>query len=1380
MGKIYEYKGRKFELSDGLTIDEAKQKILNYLATESESTEATEAAPTQPDAPTEPEYEGFIKEFGEGIIGGGIEAVAGVAELGASAIDYAQDTNYSRDVTRFKNELKKDLGVDPAGLVGEITQAVTQFAVPGLGAAGLASKLAKVRNFTKGANRLSQIGAAGVADFAVATDGTTTIGDFFGGGPTLTAKDVGASGKEEAKRRLTNKLKVGLEAAGATAAIEPMLRVFGIGKETVGAAPAVGETLDSAAQQGAGAVSKTSQAFSSTVKRVAKTVGVDEDKLDRVAAFFRARGDMPQEGFERSSTLRGETEAQIGRAAQVIKSLQKDLDDLFASDEMVDITINGSSIDRNGAMNMLHSFLSRDAGWIDSVKKDAARLNMGELDFTNDAVLAKFLPDFMQKDALKMRGQITSLVNGIKRSDFIQSGAGGDLEQAITDNVSDYMGRKFAAFENPNWFETVEFKDAYKNAINFYRENGQAAKDVWDDLGLGPLPDDFIAGGRVKSFYAKQIAKEFADRYRTPTALSANQLTQGQRFTARNRLRTGLFSKKQIQEPVLRAMLGEKNDPLESFITTISDLAEFRAVNSFYDFMGRRFLDQGNDFISEAAFGAMSEGQRKALLRTHKQLGGSGSERTFGALTGAYVRAPIWESFHTLNIPGISGGLGRGMYGTFLQAKGASQFSKTVLSPITQVRNVISASLFALAQGNIGRGGNLFDSVLTVANSISKNDPAGRLNFFRKLQELGVVGTQTQIRELDKLFEEGLGGSLKGHLDDMGVNVSRTKGTIRSKLNKSGFGRFLDSALIEPGAAISTRAKDLYQGGDDIWKIYNFQFEKNKVLRSLGEEGGEKYARDMGFGSLDEYAADIVKNTVPNYERVPEVIKQLRKLPVGNFIAFPAEIIRTSGNTLRYAIRELQSSDAGIRAIGLKRLMGFTATAGGLSTATQKIAMYATETDQDQIDSLGRTAPYWSKNSTLLPTQVKRKTGPDGKEKNYITGYVDFSFVNPYDYWQRPFNAVINAQNRGEIMNLDADKVAMDASLGVIKEMFSPFMEESIITEKFIDLTRGTTRTGRAIYDKPSGDFGGDPLLDKGAKMFLHVADAFLPGAVEQVVGKIAPKPELGGEIGFVPSRLATSILAEDGRDARGNIRKLEQEILAFVTGARQIDVKADDIVKYNAFDYGQELRDASSPFNRASRVQNKIDPQNVLDAYVVSNEKRYRLQGEMFRLIQDMRNLGLDKNEIRKALTKNKVGDVDMLLQGKYTPAPISDEIIDQGVLTQKEIGGRYPTKELFGLQRQYRRLKLMDALPEVEMPQVNDDVSSITVPEPRTLDTAQVQPQPQPVAAATAPPVAAQAGAASAPLAVPATNPLANANPITLPDPRDQMLAQRLRGVG
>ena len=50
--------------------------------------------------------------------------------------------------------------------------------------------------------------------------------------------------------------------------------------------------------------------------------------------------------------------------------------------------------------------------------------------------------------------------------------------------------------------------------------------------------------------------------------------------------------------------------------------------------------------------------------------------------------------------------------------------------------------------------------------------------------------------------------------------------------------------------------------------------------------------------------------------------------------------------------------------------------------------------------------PPWSKNSTLVPTSVD----DDGN----LTGYVDFSFTNPYDYLQRPiqgvFNAVVNGQ----------------------------------------------------------------------------------------------------------------------------------------------------------------------------------------------------------------------------------------------------------------------------------------------------------------------------------------------------------------------------------
>ena len=55
-------------------------------------------------------------------------------------------------------------------------------------------------------------------------------------------------------------------------------------------------------------------------------------------------------------------------------------------------------------------------------------------------------------------------------------------------------------------------------------------------------------------------------------------------------------------------------------------------------------------------------------------------------------------------------------------------------------------------------------------------------------------------------------------------------------------------------------------------------------------------------------AADIVRNNIPNYDYVSDFVKSLRKLPIGNFVSFPAEIVRTGTNIVRRGLREINET----------------------------------------------------------------------------------------------------------------------------------------------------------------------------------------------------------------------------------------------------------------------------------------------------------------------------------------------------------------------------------------------------------------------------------------------------------------------------------------
>lgn len=1230
--------------------------------------------------------ESTTQEIAEGVASGLLAIPQGIAELGAAASDLVFDTDYSQDVTEAFEGIREAAGIDPEGTAGEIAEVVAQFVVPGLGAAGLVGKAARLRNLSKLTTTAAQVGAAGITDAVVATDGVTTIGDFFDAGPTKTIDTIGLEGRELAAARIANKLKVGLEAAGATAAVEPALKAVGLGGKV--AVKATAPIMSPVART----VISTGKAIGKPIAELAQEDTLVGNGVNSFLSVFRSRGNMTQEMFEESAKITGKVEADINEAATTLRQLETGMDKILKDSE--EVMLDGSPLARSELNNRLYSYITGET------KLDS-------------------LPQLMRRPAKKMRRQVDKLSADIINSDYLSKSASEETVSAIQENIGSYLRRRYKIFEDKNFIGSDEFIAERGRTVDFFKNNGKIAEKIADELGVQRLEGDILqyaTGNKTSAEFAERLTQAYIDRYANSNRLLPGKGQKPERI-AKNKIKTGLFASRQAVPDQLRRLLGEIKDPQEAFIGTIADMAEFRAVDDFNKYITTNLVDgEAGLFLSKDSFDALSDIQKRNYVKLEDKSG-------YGSLEGLYANNRVYKDLTTrvLGDAGTMGNLSRALYSGFLRAKGASQASKTIYSPITQIRNVTSAGLFATMQGNVGAGSNLFDSVGVVLNNIGKKASSERAQYFQDLQRLGVVGTQSQIREIDRLISEGLGGTRVAEIDQLGIPTS---GSFADTFRRGKMGSFL--------TGVNKKARDYYQGGDDIWKIYNFEFEKSKILKALGSED---QVRAVYGKSSNEYAADIVKNTVPNYERVPEIVKSLRKLPVGNFIAFPAEIIRTSANTMKQALDELAvrvdddmiarfGGDAdkaaaavkSINEVGMRRLMGSTMTMFVAPATLQKMAMDLTGIDniEEQMEAIRETAAPWQKNSRLLPTSVK-----DGR----VTGYIDYSYTNPYDYLQRPFMAVLNAVNRGEDMGSDTSKIVSDAMLGAVGEIFSPFASESIVTERIVDTTLrgGRTQTGAKVYRDE------DTVGDKTMKSFFHIADSFVPGAVPVTLKGMRKETQ---EPGMEPGRFARSLMS-DTTDPNGNERRVAQEIFRAFTGITENEVKPENIMMYRGYEYGRALQSTSQIFNTAVSTRSQLDPQNALNTYREANESRFRVMNEMYYVIENMRKLGIPDAEIRRTLNKNKVANVSQLMRGKFVPFAPSKEIKKR----VRDNGNKLPISEINAIRREFRGRDL-GVQPE---PEAQTEA-------PRTFV---LEPVEQSAAAPTSSVVPAQAGVAPAPTA-------------------------------
>ena len=768
----------------------------------------------------------------------------------------------------------------------------------------------------------------------------------------------------------------------------------------------------------------------------------------------------------------------------------------------------------------------------------------GKMDKKKLVALNKKLIDLGAK-----QDDIAALTMGLgqirQRWDDLFSAIGRTLEPDELKAFKDLFGRKFKDYLGAT-YDVMQNKSMipwlrYKPTEEAITEVKDIFKKTYDNI-----PANKKAGHTLSDMEAEQAVQRILDTAELPKGMRMDKpsapyfsipefMTKNPKFFANKtiyddvmklggRLGRPTANLKQIAEelrPSFEKLLGKQRNPMQTILGGMSKLSLVAQRNIFF----RNIFDKNDELLKLAekeikATGktdimpmfARSEDEARAFFGSdyrpiqvldEAQKGrvglGSGASNPFGQRgTTYYGRKGIADALEAqgINSKGFtlmgSEILGDIYSGLLLYPKATSQIAKTILSPVTHMRNFISAGAFAAANGiipaNFGKvnvtvaGKELVENPMKLAYQALQTGLKGTRQqnaLYDKLIKLGVVNSNVRIGDLTRLLED----------INFGATMSYQKGM---------------KGLMKQMSKVKSIGQDLYTAEDDFWKIYSWAIEKSrleKALRAQGVTRGTKSAQitnakgqaiEVTEEWLEKEAADIVKNNIPNYDYVPDFIKGLRKLPIGNFVSFPAEIARTGANIVQRALREINTTFTladGVtkikpfQGIGFTRLFGFTTTVAAVPYATQKIFQTIYDVTDDEREAIRRYVAKWSKNSTILPM----------KDENGDFKYIDFSHANAYDTLIRPLQTVVNAVADGQAEDGIMDDF-MKGMFTAMSEFGEPFITESIWTEAVSDLAMrgGRTRDGYQVYNEQ------DSAGNKATKIMQHLVKAQMPFSFDQ------------------------------------------------------------------------------------------------------------------------------------------------------------------------------------------------------------------------------------------------------------------------------------------
>ena len=566
------------------------------------------------------------------------------------------------------------------------------------------------------AQKLGYWGAGGAIAYGVgeivtggSEDDKTIVGDAFGLSETLKMKNTeGLSGREKATEILKNKLRYGadgtalvggLTVAGKTVAM-PLLRAGnkfilaptfrGIGNNVLNPLSKIAASEKTGIPQLTRGIIKGRDKVLTKAgipkmedwQYFAVNAGPLKERIMKIAdmsilKMIRVRGNLTQ----------GAKDIQLNKEALVNKYRKR-----------VDMKMK----DLESKIYGLAEKSFTDKIFTNSTTT-AARAYMDDLVlFLEGKISLNALPKMLQKSTAEVKKVIDDLTDELKP--YIKS---GELEKEFVDNIGKYLRSSYEIFRG-NSFKPDAAK--IQKATDFFKEQIKKMDPEFKNVKIGSKSDLDNKLSRYASTKVDEIINVGEE--------GSSPKERLQSITKITAPFTNILQQKNLPK-VIQDLLGKVNDPRAIVVDTVTQQANLLAHIRYHKSLVRNGLKNGWIFKDEKDF--ISRGFQKEVAPSLVPITVSKNAMNVD-LTNVYSyalgknRAPYYTTKEMASA--INGDnlitdflLKIPLYKTFLAAKTTSQLSKTVLSIMTQMRNVETAAFFSFINGHMGKNASVIDAM---------------------------------------------------------------------------------------------------------------------------------------------------------------------------------------------------------------------------------------------------------------------------------------------------------------------------------------------------------------------------------------------------------------------------------------------------------------------------------------------------------------------------------------------------------------------------------------------------------------------------------------------------------------------------------------------